>query len=83
MDSRALLERGAALPTVSYPIPPFVKIMIASSLVILSVLASALALPAVDAPNGAVPIFKRTSVKRADGTVNQDLVRKQLARSLR
>jgi len=56
--------------------------MIASSLVLLSVLAGTLALPAVDVPKGAVPIFKRNNFKRADGTVDHDLLRKNLARSL-
>lgn len=57
--------------------------MIASSLVLLSVLASALALPAVEVPKGAIPLFKKDRIKRADGTVNREVLKAHLARSLR
>jgi len=56
--------------------------MITSSLVLLSVLAGSLALPAVEVPAGAIPLFKRNNIKRADGTVNATLLRNHLTRSL-
>jgi len=56
--------------------------MIASSLVFLSVITGSLALPAVDVPSAAIPLFKRNNIKKADGTVNATLLRSHLARSL-